>query len=347
MRVYLRAACAFACAWLLVAHLGWLVAPILIGTTLAAAMEPLVRRLAAAGLARPLAVPVAFALAAGLFGLACATAYRLAVAELAELVAGLPARYDRAEALADRWLLWLSESLRGLPASLVAELGRALGLPLVWAEKVGAALLRGAESLVLGGLPRLLLALTVGLALGFFLSRDAAPLRQTLARGLPPAWRPAVREAGERALGLARALLLASLGFAALTFAFVSLALWFLGAPMPVLAGLAAAVLDLLPLFGPGLLFLPWALVLLLLGKAAGSAALLAVWLGLSAFRWWLAAHVATARLGVHPAVVVYALYAGALLFGPTGLVSVPLALIFIRILDEMGALSWERAGGP
>ncbi|MBX6350975.1 MAG: AI-2E family transporter [Clostridia bacterium] len=342
MRVYVRAAAAFAASWLLTTRLGWLVAPVVVGLFLAAAIEPLVARLEAWGLPRAQAAPSAFAVGVLALGLLAALAFRLGVAELAQLVSDLPGWYGRLETVAGGWLLRLSESSQGLPAWLLAELPHALGPAVSWAERAGEALLAAAEGLVLSGFSRLLLALFVGGLLGFFLSKDASALRATLARGLPPGWRPAARHAGERAVSLARSLLLASLGSACLTFAFVSLALWLLGAPMPVLAGFVAALLDLLPLFGPGLLLLPWSAVLLVLGNGAGALAILAVWLGAGALRLWFAARIATDDLRVHPAIVVYALYAGVLFLGPAGLVAVPLAIVFIRTLEEMGALRWE-----
>ncbi len=121
------------------------------------------------------------------------------------------------------------------------------------------------------------------------------------------------------------------------------------GLPSPLMWGLVAGVLSLIPLVGSGLVWLPGALVLLA-GGSYGRAVFLLAWGGLlvanadNVIRPWILA----GRTNMNTMVLLFALLGGMQAFGFMGLfagpVIVSVAAAVFRILRE--ELSGEPAGG-
>ena len=105
------------------------------------------------------------------------------------------------------------------------------------------------------------------------------------------------------------------------------------------LAALTALV-DALPVFGTGIVLIPWALGELLLDELGRGLALLFGWgLGMLA-RNLLQARLLSGQIGIHPLVSLISLYVGWRVWGVWGMLVFPLLFAMLQRLFERGAFS-------
>ena len=89
---------------------------------------------------------------------------------------------------------------------------------------------------------------------------------------------------------------------------------------------LIGALIDLLPLIGVGVLLLPWALFAFFCGRRGLGVGLVVLYLVLTVTRRVIEPRLIGRSMGLHPLAARFALYAGGVLFGPLGMIGVPLA---------------------
>ncbi len=98
------------------------------------------------------------------------------------------------------------------------------------------------------------------------------------------------------------------------------------------LVALAISLLDLLPLIGGGLVFIPWILVCLIIGNSALALKLAILYIGLLILRQILDPLITGKQIGIKPLCALGASLLGAWLLGPTGLILGPLVAAAIKV---------------
>ena len=114
------------------------------------------------------------------------------------------------------------------------------------------------------------------------------------------------------------AYLKAQVSLAAVVFLVLSAGLSFLGIPGQMAWAMLTALADLLPLFGAGVVLLPWAGFALLTGRTVRGIGLAVLWLVVWLLRQWLEPKLTGRALGVHPYVMLAGMY-GAYRIGGIG----------------------------
>ncbi len=190
---------------------------------------------------------------------------------------------------------------------------------------------------VVGRLPTGLLFLTTWLLSCYDFCAAAESPEERLIACLPLSWRErceAWRQRMGKALGgYLRAYVMLSL----LTFGEMLLALSLLRVPYAFLLAAVISLLDFLPVLGAGTVLLPWALGCLLLGKGGMGTALLVV-LGIhTLLRQILEPRLVGRELGLSPLVSLVAVYTGFRLFGVTGMILSPLAVMVAKEILKNG----------
>ena len=114
--------------------------------------------------------------------------------------------------------------------------------------------------------------------------------------------------------------------------------IWLSGAvKSPVLAGVGTGLLDALPVFGTGTVFVPWILILVFWQKRYRAALVLAVTYGIcTLIRELLEPRLVGAHLKILPVVVLASVYVGVKVYGVGGIVLGPLSVLVIQEL-------WKR----
>ncbi len=202
--------------------------------------------------------------------------------------------------------------------------------------------LKGASNLLLMliGLPSVIITILITIVATFFLSRDKRVISRFLLSLLPEQWRRQVTEVKvdvfESAIGFVKAefMLVSITGL--LTLIFLNL----LGIRYAILLAILAALLDVMPVLGPSLLFIPWAAFHLFFGSPLLAAKLLLAYGATSGIRTALEPKILGDRIGLHPLATLIGLYLGLQILGPIGVLYGPLTLITLKAMVSAGILN-------
>lgn len=96
------------------------------------------------------------------------------------------------------------------------------------------------------------------------------------------------------------------------------------------LLGIGIAIADALPLIGSGVIFLPWAIVMLMNGKIYAAAILITVYLVCQIVREVLEPKLIGNRIGIKPLYTLISMYIGVKLFSLLGFILGPVGLVII-----------------
>jgi sporulation integral membrane protein YtvI len=185
----------------------------------------------------------------------------------------------------------------------------------------------------LSSLPGLAINLFIALLAAFLLTKDWRFFMNLLRELLPSEWRDSFDRAGvELGESLGRYILAQAVVISITTVVYM-IGLMLLGVDGWLAAGLFGGILDLVPILGPALIYVPWAIYALVVGDRALAIWLLVLYGGISTLRQLVEPKVVGASLGVHPLAMIVGLYWGSVLFGAKGFLITPLLLIFIKAI--------------
>lgn len=325
--------------------LPWL-SPFILAFTAAAALEPVVRFLVRRRWPRALASAM---LTLALLGTLCALLVRLTgkgVSAVSDFAAQAPRLMEAAaqamERLEQRVLLYIAAAPEGVSDYLAAALG-ALGESLY---RVPALLSQWALDLVSRGAQAspdiLLFTVTAGLG-SYFISASYPRITAFLKAQLPRSFLQRLEGMGQELRtgfgGLLRAqLMLMVMTFSLLLFAFSLLRIRSAGTLAAV-----TAIVDALPVFGTGIVLLPWALYCLLLGQSRRALGLVMSWLGVVLMRSVAQAKLLGDQIGLDPLVSLLSVYVGWQVWGFGGMLLFPILFLILSRLNERGILRLWR----
>lgn len=293
-------------------------APLILGGLLAAVAHPLASALVRRGTSRPLAAALVLSLVGVLLAVVGVGIGSVFVGEARTLLSRLPGYLKELPALVRHLQPPLGPAVRGLFSgghleqllpTMLGDSGQILTTSIALVRVV----------------PDSALLLILSFTAAYFFLRDGALILYGLEAFAGERATLAGRSVVASVLGSAFRWLRGQLVLVGVTAAATTLALLVLRSPYAVLLGALTGLVDLVPYMGPGLLFLPWAGVELIGAHPGRMLEILATWLLVSAARQAVEARVLGGNLGVHPLVALGALYAGARLWGPVGVLWGPL----------------------
>lgn len=333
--------------WIIVRWLLIGLIPLLLGLLWSAAAQPLVN-LTQRFIPRRVSTPVAVLLVAGAtLGVANWVMLRL-VRDVTEMI---------------NWLVRNQDMLMRYWRQLEGEyLAQTENLPPVVLNTINNALIdqgnqltgvaQAIPGLVVTGLtflPIVLIMVLVGAVAAYLLAQDPKPVSDRLILYLPPHWRPrAVRLEAAFYYGAVRwikAQLLIMCG----TFVASWLVLHFLlGIPRSFLIALVLAILDLIPILGPGGVLIPWSVIAYYLGNTVQMTGTLGLYLAVLIGRRIAEPKLLAGRDGPSPLAMLIALWFGFYFAGLAGAIGVPMALLIShamsRPLPEVAGLAAEES---
>lgn len=106
--------------------------------------------------------------------------------------------------------------------------------------------------------------------------------------------------------------------------------LFLLGTPYAFWAGLAIGICDALPFIGTGTVFVPWAILAVLMGHYQNAAGYLAIYVLCSFIRQLTEPKLVGRKLGVPPLAVLMSIYIGVQVYGGAGVILGPLSGLVI-----------------
>ena len=183
---------------------------------------------------------------------------------------------------------------------------------------------------VIRAVPSIAIFSVVTLMAGFYFSTDLAHIHAAVKGVLPqalrqrlPAWK---KHLGEILRQYVRAYLL----ILVITFFELYVAFTVLGVDYAFLIAALTALLDILPVFGVGIVLLPWAAVLLLSRQLYVGFGLLVTYVLIMVVRQIIEPRVVSGALGLHPLLTLFCMYAGYRLYGILGMMIAPAAAIVL-----------------
>lgn len=118
--------------------------------------------------------------------------------------------------------------------------------------------------------------------------------------------------------------------------------LYLLGNQYALLLGIGIGIIDAFPILGTGTVFLPWTLILLIMGRFKSAASIFMIYLICYYGRAFLEPRLMGNRLEISPIIMLVSLYVGLLLFGISGVITGPIAAILIK---EVSAVLVKNIG--
>ena len=91
-----------------------------------------------------------------------------------------------------------------------------------------------------------------------------------------------------------------------------------------LLMALIGALVDVLPVVGVGLIFVPWGIFSLISGNVFLGAGLFIMYGVISVLRQIVEPHIVGGSIGVHPLLMLMAMYVGFRIFGIAGMIILP-----------------------
>lgn len=114
-----------------------------------------------------------------------------------------------------------------------------------------------------------------------------------------------------------------------------TIGLYIMGNPYALLIGFLIGLVDALPVFGTGTVFLPWGVILLIMGNYKMAAGIFIIYFVCYYTRQFLEPKLMGNSLGISPAVMLITLYLGLVLFGISGVITGPIGGILIKEISS------------
>lgn len=129
----------------------------------------------------------------------------------------------------------------------------------------------------------------------------------------------------------------------AITFAELFFGFFFICRKYAFVLALGVAILDILPLFGTGMVIIPWAFYEFFAGDKISCLKLIILYLVITVVRQITEPKILGSVMGIHPLITLFSIYAGAKLMGFSGVFIFPVITIIIKNLNDRKTINLYR----
>jgi len=348
LTIYLLFAYVFPIVGKMLAYIPVLFLPFIIAVALAVVVEPIVvffeTRLR---MKRSLAVVFSLILSVGGFIYLISLAIAQVVKELSGLYPLMISYSDYVinkvvTAFADFRLLYLQMNLS-------PELQQALGDNL---QKASDLLENLANEIlnylinVFAALPGAFILIIIAMVATFFIIKDRALLRTFVLQYIPGSARTQSRDIIAELFRALIGFLKAYSILISITAIITIVSLKILGMKYIFTIGIVVGILDILPVLGPGTLFVPWIIWELITGHTRLAVSLLIVYILISVVRQFLEPKIIGDNIGLHPLATLISLYVGLQLGGVIGMIMGPVLVVIFMACYRAGVfdtINWRK----
>lgn len=343
LRPYLILVVVAAILYVFFVYVSPLLLPFLLALALAVLIDRPVRWLEERRVPRPVAVGTMLVIALLLltfllvFGMAALTV------EVSQLSSALPALTLQILQLVEQLENLLERYFEEVPPYLADFLRQQGEVVRQWLSLLTRQLFELVGQWTFQGIPNLTFVMLVTGVATYMMSRDREKILAFLPYLIPGPWRAKTVEvvAGftRSVIGFFNALVV----LVSITAAVTVVVLTMLGSSYALLIGVLTGLLDVLPVVGPGLVFLPWALYHFVMGDPMFGVWLAATYGGLVVGRTILEPRIIGDRIGIHPLATLISLYVGLKLFGVSGFIIGPISAIILVSLARAGIVGLDN----
>ncbi|MGI6686614.1 MAG: sporulation integral membrane protein YtvI [Bacillota bacterium] len=189
---------------------------------------------------------------------------------------------------------------------------------------------------LLTSLPNIFIVLVITIIATFFFSRDKEKIEKFFLGLVPKKWQGRVEHVYR---DLTRALvgyIGAILTLVSITAVITITGLSILGMEYAFTMGLLTGFFDILPVLGPGMVFVPWIIISLVLGNIKLTISLLVLYIIIIVQRQILEPKLVADTIDVHPLATLAAIFIGLQFFGAGGVILGPVILVTGRAIKKV-----------
>lgn len=321
-------------------------APFLVAFALAALFEPAVSSMVRHGWRRSVASGTLSlaALGAAAFALVQLTSRGMAAIsrfarQAPQLVSGIGQGLERLKHSAKAYILSVPEPLSGyLESALESVLQTLYSLP----GSISQWLLDGAGRAAQNSPGILLFAVTAGIGT-YFISASFPKTLAFIEAQLPRSFIRRLEGLGSNLKSSFGGFVRAQLILMAMTFFELSIAFMLMRVRRAAALALITALVDALPVFGTGIVLVPWALYSLILGDVGRGAGLMISWAAVTLVRSCVQAKLLGDHIGLDPLVSLICIYVGWQVWGVWGMLLFPIVFVTVQQLNDKGVVKlWK-----
>jgi len=115
----------------------------------------------------------------------------------------------------------------------------------------------------------------------------------------------------------------------------ITFGLLILGNKYAFTIGILAGLLDLIPIIGPSIIFIPWIIVLLFTAGLGSALKIFAIYIAATVIRQILEPKILSQNIGIHPLPTLISIYVGLNLFGVSGLIIGPAVVVIYEAVRK------------
>lgn len=223
-----------------------------------------------------------------------------------------------------------------LPPSIENNLRDKLGSTLGGLQHITMAIVKALENII-SGLPNDFIVLLIALLATYFLANDRPKIRIWFKRAVPDQWE-------EKTYNICSRLIEAFFGFlraqgilVLITVIQTIIGLLIMKAPYALTMGLIIGACDIVPLVGPGVIYIPWIIWQLSSGHSGFAIGLTVIWFTGIIIRQVLEPKIIGQQVGLHPLATLASLYIGMKIIGAAGIILGPVTVILFLACKQAG----------
>ena len=255
------------------------------------------------------------------------------IQSLPEILAGIPEFIEDVKSAVRRFISRSPDGVREYISSAVACIyDKVSELPGVLSSKV----LQWLSS-VASHSPKIILFLATFSIGSFFISKSYPSILSFIKKQIPLQLHDKARNIKRDILSGIGKWMKAQILMMLVTFFELTVAFLILGFDHAGIIALITALIDALPVFGTGIILLPWAVILFINGNVNQAVGLLITYLIVTVVRSCLEPRLVGSQFGIDPAATLLAMYSGFKLTGIWGMILFPFVLMIIKQMNDKG----------
>lgn len=184
-------------------------------------------------------------------------------------------------------------------------------------------------------MPDIMMYISFSLISSFFILRDKDRIVSLFSRYLPEGINSIISKVNRSIIKIAKSECIL-IGISTVQ---TIIGLLLLNVKYAVLIGFLSGILDILPVVGPGILFIPWVIYCFINGDTIFGISLIILYIIIIVTRQILETKFISGNLDVHPLIILISVYIGLKFFGVAGAILGPLAAVTIKMIYQENVL--------
>jgi sporulation integral membrane protein YtvI len=194
-------------------------------------------------------------------------------------------------------------------------------------------------SSVVSSVPSIFIIIIFSIISSYFVAIDYNLITTFIARQFPKKVSETIFEVKNQVIGTLFKLIKSYTIIISMTFVELSIGFIILKISNPLQLALLIAILDILPVLGTGGILIPWAIVSLIRGDLYLGIGLAILYIVILIVRNIVEPRLVGKQIGLHPLIMLMCMYIGVKLFGFLGIFILPLILIILINLNNIGKI--------